>query len=48
LPASSKSLADPFELWRRLMAKQWRRAPVDRMLYGDPAGYRPLREAIAA
>ena len=30
------------------MAKQWRRAPVDRMLYGDPAGYRPLREAIAA
>ena len=38
----------PFDLWRRLMAKQWRRAPVDRMLYGDPAGYRPLREAIAA
>jgi GntR family transcriptional regulator/MocR family aminotransferase len=38
----------PFELWRRLMAKQWRRAPVDRMLYGDPAGYQPLREAIAA
>ena len=38
----------PFGLWRRLMAKQWRRAPVDRMLYGDPAGYRPLREAIAA
>ena len=37
----------PFELWRRQIARQWRHRPVDRMLYGDPAGYPPLREAIA-
>jgi GntR family transcriptional regulator/MocR family aminotransferase len=40
--------AFPFELWARLVARRWRRAPRQLLDYGDPAGYRPLREAIAA
>jgi GntR family transcriptional regulator / MocR family aminotransferase len=38
----------PFELWARLIANQLRRKPIDLLGYGDAAGYRPLREAIAA
>jgi GntR family transcriptional regulator/MocR family aminotransferase len=38
----------PFELWSRLVARHWRRASPGLLSYGDPAGYRPLREAIAA
>ena len=38
----------PFELWARLTARHWRRRPSQLLTYGDPAGYRPLREAIAA
>jgi len=30
------------------MARQWRRPSYELLSYGDPAGYRPLREAIAA
>jgi GntR family transcriptional regulator/MocR family aminotransferase len=37
----------PFELWGRLVARRWRRPPPELLSYGDPAGYRPLREAIA-
>lgn len=37
----------PFELWSRLLAKHSRRVPMEFLAYGDPAGYRPLREAIA-
>ncbi len=40
--------AFPFELWSRLVARRWRSAPQELLGYGDPAGYRPLREAIAA
>src|SRR5205823_12612280 len=40
--------AFPFDLWRRLMARHWLRSPAEVVIYGDPAGYRPLREAIAA
>jgi GntR family transcriptional regulator/MocR family aminotransferase len=40
--------AFPFELWARLTAGCWRRKPSHLLAYGDPAGYRPLREAIAA
>jgi GntR family transcriptional regulator/MocR family aminotransferase len=36
----------PLELWSRLVARRWRDATPDLMGYGDPAGYRPLREAI--
>jgi GntR family transcriptional regulator/MocR family aminotransferase len=38
----------PTQLWRRLMARQWRRGWRETMDYGDPGGYRPLREEVAA
>lgn len=38
----------PFDLWSRLIARRWRRVPRQLLDYGDPGGYAPLREAIAA
>jgi GntR family transcriptional regulator/MocR family aminotransferase len=35
----------PGALWARLTSRRWRRQPE--LGYGDPAGYGPLREAIA-
>jgi GntR family transcriptional regulator/MocR family aminotransferase len=35
------------EAWARLASKHWRRASRSMLEYGDPTGYRPLREAIA-
>jgi GntR family transcriptional regulator/MocR family aminotransferase len=40
--------AFPYELWARLVARRWRRPQRSLLGYGDPAGYRPLRDAIAA
>lgn len=40
--------AFPFELWARLVARRWRRPQRALLGYGDPAGYHPLREAIAS
>ena len=40
--------AFPYELWSRLVVRQARRMPGSAFTYQDPAGYRPLREAIAA
>jgi GntR family transcriptional regulator/MocR family aminotransferase len=40
--------AFPFDLWARLVARRWRRVSRQLLDYGDPAGYAPLREAIAA
>ena len=37
----------PREIWRRLLAARARRAAPDAFGYGEPAGYRPLREALA-
>jgi GntR family transcriptional regulator/MocR family aminotransferase len=37
----------PHEAWRRLMARQLRLEAKGRIVYGDPAGDRRLREAIA-
>lgn len=38
----------PFDTWARL-AGRWQRNPTRSLLgYGDPQGYRPLRDAIAA
>jgi GntR family transcriptional regulator/MocR family aminotransferase len=37
----------PLELWSRIVARKWRDATLDLLSYGDPAGYYPLREAIA-
>ena len=38
----------PSALWARLLRRQWRTPRHELLDYGDPAGYRPLREAIAA
>jgi GntR family transcriptional regulator/MocR family aminotransferase len=40
--------AFPYQLWSRLVVRQARRMPVHSLMYQDSAGYRPLREAIAA
>lgn len=37
----------PFGIWARLEARRWRR-PQHHLGYDDPAGFAPLREAIAA
>jgi GntR family transcriptional regulator/MocR family aminotransferase len=38
----------PLDIWRRLTDRHLRSASADTLAYGDPQGYRPLREAIAA
>ena len=41
--------AFPFETWERLSARFWRNRPAsDQLGYADPAGFLPLREAIAS
>jgi GntR family transcriptional regulator/MocR family aminotransferase len=40
--------AFPYELWARLVARRWRRPQRSLLGYGDPTGYGPLRQAIAA
>ncbi len=40
--------AFPYKLWSRLIIRRARRMPVSDFRYQDSAGYRPLREAIAA
>jgi GntR family transcriptional regulator/MocR family aminotransferase len=37
----------PFKLWSQLASRRLRYPTRDLLGYGDPAGYRPLREAIA-
>src|SRR3989442_4601800 len=39
--------AFPFRTWARLLARRWRHPDADLLGYGDPAGYRRLREEIA-
>jgi GntR family transcriptional regulator/MocR family aminotransferase len=39
--------AFPKQLWARLFARRMRNAPNELLIYGNTAGYRPLREAIA-
>lgn len=38
----------PFEVWRQLANKRWRTLARDLLSYGEPEGYPPLRQAIAA
>ncbi len=40
--------AFPYDIWGRLAARHWRAHDTSLMGYGESAGYRPLREAIAA
>ena len=37
----------PFDVWGRLHARAWRRPDAALLRLGDPAGFQPLREAIA-
>ena len=37
----------PFALWARLTSRFWRSKPCNLLPYGDPAGYLPLRKALA-
>jgi GntR family transcriptional regulator/MocR family aminotransferase len=37
----------PLALWSRLVSRTWRHRATSLLGYGDPAGYRPLREAVA-
>jgi len=39
--------AFPFELWARLLGRRWRHPSATMVVGGDPAGYPPLRAAIA-
>ncbi|MGH2532791.1 MAG: PLP-dependent aminotransferase family protein [Thermomicrobiales bacterium] len=39
--------AFPRTTWARLVSRHAKRLPIELMAYGDPAGYLPLREAIA-
>lgn len=38
----------PWELWARLTAQVYRRVPPEVLATGYPAGYQPLREAVAS
>jgi GntR family transcriptional regulator/MocR family aminotransferase len=40
--------AFPFKLWSRLVTRHARRLSIGALTYQDPAGYHPLRQAIAA
>jgi GntR family transcriptional regulator/MocR family aminotransferase len=45
---SGPALVDfPFDIWARLEAHFWRQPPPIALTYGDPAGYKPLRQAIS-
>lgn len=37
----------PFQLWARIAGSVWRQANSGHLQHTDPAGYRPLRQAIA-
>lgn len=39
--------AFPWRTWAQLTARFWRRHPAETLLYGDTAGYAPLRVAVA-
>jgi GntR family transcriptional regulator / MocR family aminotransferase len=39
--------AFPMKLWTRLAVRRWRSQSDELLTYGDPAGYQPLRKAIA-
>lgn len=39
--------AFPIETWTTLLSRRWRSLPPGELVYGDPAGYPPLRQAVA-
>lgn len=47
-PAVPALDAFPFKLWASLVQKRWKHRPSELLGFGDPAGYLPLRRAIAS
>jgi GntR family transcriptional regulator/MocR family aminotransferase len=47
-PGLPETALFPWDVWSRLLARAWRRPPAGLVHHGEAAGYRPLREAIAA
>lgn len=39
--------AFPIEIWSKLASRRWHTISTDRLEYGNPAGYPPLREQVA-
>ncbi len=39
--------AFPIDTWAKLASRRWRFLPSEKLVYGDSAGYPPLRKAIA-
>jgi len=39
--------AFPIETWSKLASRRWRSLPPSQLEYGNPAGYPPLRKAVA-
>ncbi|MCB1969920.1 MAG: PLP-dependent aminotransferase family protein [Geminicoccaceae bacterium] len=46
-PGLPELAAFPFEDWARLLQRHWRNPPESFLIGSDPAGYGPLREALA-
>ena len=40
--------AFPFHVWSKLAARYWRNVQLSALQYGDPMGFRELRQAVAA
>ena len=47
-PSQLAAEAFPFRVWTNLVARYWRRLPLRALQYGDPMGFKELREAIGA
>ncbi len=47
-PIASELAEFPMDIWARISSRRLRRIPVSILARGDLAGYRPLREAVAA
>lgn len=39
--------AFPIDVWAKLASRRWRFLPTEELVYGSPAGYAPLRSAVA-
>lgn len=48
VPGMPETAFFPFSVWGRLVGRFWRVPPRDLLRPGEPGGFRPLREAIAA
>jgi GntR family transcriptional regulator/MocR family aminotransferase len=46
--ACRRSTEFPFDIWSKIALQVHRDPPRSVLAYGDPQGYEPLREAIAA